>query len=123
MCLGVCLAQVRIGDEMNKISLAFAALVVASSAHAAVITQWDFNSQTTAPSIGAGTIALQGGVTNPSFNSGTGSSDPGSPNSGLQTTTYAAQGTENGLRGVAYFVSTVGMTNITVSYEDRKSVV
>jgi len=107
-----------------------AALIAAGSANADTITQWNFNSVpadtststgTLTPNIGAGVISLLNGVTTTGFNSGAGSSDTASDNTGFQTTTYAAQGAQNQLRGVQYNVSTVGFSDITVSYDLRHS--
>lgn len=111
---------------------------LATVASADVITQWNFNgaSATTVPggelsptpSTGFGTASLVGGVTAAaSFGSGTvngGSSDPVNTtpsNYAWQTTTYAAQGTQNGERGVQFAVSTVGYTNILVHWDQRHS--
>lgn len=120
--------------DMNKKTMTAVLLVALSasvSAEAAVITQWNFNSVVadgstgtgvTTPSIGSGFASLVGGVTNPSFNSGVGSSDPAaSDNSGWQTTTYASQGTGDKARGTQYQVSTLGYSNITLSYDLRHS--
>lgn len=112
-----------------------AALVVAT-ADASVVTQWNFNgsSNSTVPggassptaSTGSGTASLVGGVTG-SFASGIsngGSSDPvtTSPtNYGWGTTGYAAQGTDNNLRGVQFNVSTFGFDSVVVSYDLRHS--
>lgn len=115
-------------------TLAF--LVTALSSRAMVLTQWDFNGQSATtvpggsssptPSVGVGTASLLGGVT-ATFSSGIvngGSSDPvntSPPNFGWQTTTYAAQGAENGGRGVQFAVSTVGMTDIVIQFDTRHS--
>lgn len=117
---------------MKMRNLATLALViVAAASQAAVITQWNFNSVapdgatgtgSSTPNIGAGSITLLNGVTNPSFNSGVGSSDPAaSDNSGFQTTTYAAQGADNGKSGVQFSVSTLGMQDIKVTWDLRHS--
>ena len=116
---------------MNKLVLA-ALMLAAGSANADTITQWNFNSVpadtsvatgTVAPNIGSGLISLLNGVTSPGFNSGVGSSDVSlaANNSGYQTTTYAAQGAQDKLRGVQYSVSTVGFEDIKVSYDLRHS--
>lgn len=116
---------------LNKLVLT-AALMAAGIANADTITQWNFNSVpsdattstgTKTPIIGAGTISLLNGVTNPGFNSGVGSSDtsPAANNSGYQTETYAAQGAQDKLRGVQYNISTVGFQDITVNYDLRHS--
>jgi hypothetical protein len=115
-------------------SLIAAALAVAvAPAHAAVITQWNFNSitpdantatGTIIPSLGAGTIAAIGGVTT-TFASGDasgGSSDPATgDDSGFNTTTYAAQGAGNKTRGIEVRLSTVGFQDIVVSWDQRHS--
>ncbi|MBC8143077.1 MAG: PEP-CTERM sorting domain-containing protein [Armatimonadetes bacterium] len=109
-------------------------ILVASSASAQIITQWNFNSGadasaatgTTAPSIdlvtGTPSLGLVGGTTNPSFNSGVGSSDPeATDDSGWQITTWAAQGVENLQRGIQINVNTTGFENITFSFDQRHS--
>ncbi|WP_286743525.1 PEP-CTERM sorting domain-containing protein [Aquabacterium sp. UBA2148] len=103
----------------------------AQLAHAEVITQWSFNSITpdgatgtgsALPSVGAGSLSLIGGVTTPSFNSGVGSSDPAaSDNSGLQTTTYGAQGSGNATRGIEVKVDASGFEDVVFSYDLRHS--
>jgi hypothetical protein len=113
--------------------LAAIAAAAIAPAHVVVVTQWNFNSVTpdsatntgtTAPAIGAGTASLVGGTTG-SFASGDasgGSSDPASgDDSGWQTTTYAAQGTGDKTRGVQFLVSTVGYTNVVVTWDQRNS--
>jgi MYXO-CTERM domain-containing protein len=114
-----------------------AALSISIAANAQ-ITQWNFNgdSATTVPggelsptpSLGLGFASLVGGVAAASsFGSGTangGSSDPVNTtpsNYGWQTTTYAAQGAESGLRGVQFHVSTLGFENIAVDWDQRHS--
>lgn len=109
------------------------ALAYASSAHAIVVTQWNFNSTTpdaststgtTSPAIGAGSALLVGGTT-ATFASGDasgGSSDPAvGDDSGWNTTNYAAQGTGDKTRGAYFAVSTVGYNNVVVSYDLRHS--
>jgi hypothetical protein len=116
---------------MFKHGLVVLALSFATQANAAVVvTQWNFNSNpadsststgTTVPNIGLGSISLLNGVTNPGFNSGNGSSDTSPDNSGFQTTTYAAQGTNDKLTGVQFNVSTLGFENVLVNYDLRHS--
>lgn len=120
-----------------NIRLSIAAIAVASllsvGAEAAVITQWNFNSNPadantatgiTTPSIGGGTASLVGGVTG-GFNNGDangGSSDPAiGDDSGWQTTNYTAQSAGNKTRGAQYLVSTVGFSNISIGYDLRHS--
>lgn len=113
--------------------LAAIAAATTAPAHAVVVTQWTFNSVTpdsatgtgtTTPAIGAGAASLVSGTTS-SFASGDasgGSSDPASgDDSGWNTTTYAAQGTGDKTRGVEFLVSTVGYTNVMVSWDQRLS--
>ncbi len=110
-----------------------AALAVASTAQADLISQWNFNSVpadallstgSAAPSTGTGTLTTQGGITT-TFASGVangGSSDPAlTDNTGFQTTTYPAQGTNSGTAGVRFDVSTVGFSDIIVSWDQRFS--
>ena len=68
-------------------------------------------------------LAVIGGVTIPSgnYSNGNGSSDPASTNYGLQTTTYAAQSTEDKERGIQFNVSTTGYKDIILSYDQRLS--
>lgn len=119
---------------MNRFALTLGTTLLATlacSASAATLTQWNFNSLvadgstgtgSALPSVGSGTISLIGGVTNPGFNSGFGSSDPAaSDNSGFQTTTYAAQGAGDKSRGVQFAVSTLGFKDIVISYDLRHS--
>jgi hypothetical protein len=100
------------------------------------IAQWNFNSEsdtivpggatTPTPAIGTGTASLIGGVT-ASFASGRasgGSSDTVStapPNYAWNTTTYAAAGTENKLRGIEFKVSTIGYKGVSFSFDQRLS--
>lgn len=109
--------------------------VLCAVAHGQIV-QWNFNSNpadantstgTTTADIdlnGGATVSLLGGVTS-SFSSGDasgGSSDPASgDDSGLQTTNYAAQGTNSGVCGVQFNGSTVGFENIIVEYDLRHS--
>lgn len=119
-----------------KAILTLAVVAVVGVSQAAIVTQWDFNGSSSTSvagggssptaSIGAGTASLLGGTVG-SFSSGIangGSSDPfttSPPNFGWQVTTYAAQSTENGLRGVQFNVSTVGFQNISFMFDVRKS--
>jgi hypothetical protein len=105
-------------------------IVLPNSVQAATLTQWNFNSLvpdtntgtgTLTPNIGSGTVSFVGGVTNPSFNSGVGSSDLAADNSGLQTTTYPAQRAGNKTAGVQFNVSTVGQQNISIKFDQRHS--
>lgn len=112
----------------------FALAALGAAADAAVITQWNFNSVpsdgststgTLIPGTGLGTASLFGGNT-ATFASGDatgGSTDPNvGDDSAWNTTTYAAQGTGSGTRGVQFMVSTAGVTDgIYVTYDARHS--
>lgn len=95
------------------ISLVVALSVSAGASYADVITAWDFEGDVTTPSTGSGTAALVGGTT--------ATFATGNPGRGWNTTTYAAQGTGSGTRGVEFLVSTAGYQDITVSYDHRAS--
>lgn len=109
---------------------ASAALLVASvagSASAAIITQWDFNGvqaglNTTNPatSIGLGTASLLAGNT-ATFAGGSPNDPAASNDNRWNSSTYAAQGTGSGTRGVEYAVSTVGYQNISFGADIRNS--
>ncbi len=93
-----------------------------------IITQWNFNNitagniATATPSIGSGIISLVGGVTTPTSGStGSGSSDQATTNLALQTTTYAALGSENKQRGIEINVATTNYKNISLVFDQRLS--
>ena len=123
-------------------TLAGALLFSLASMGQITITQWNFNGATAstvpggtsspAPSIGAGSAGLVGGVTPVSpatdFSSGAssgGSSDPvvTTPNTNFAwgTTAYAALGAENKQRGVQFNVSTANYSGITFKFDQRLS--
>jgi len=117
---------------MLKKLLIVATLLAASNAQAAIVTLWNFNSVTAddntatgslIPSIGSGSLSTLN-VTQ-SFASGAangGSSDPATvDDSGLGITGFAAQATDNKLRGVQFNVSTLGFEDIVISYDLRHS--
>lgn len=106
---------------------------LAASAGADIITQWNFNSSpadantatgTTTPNIGTGTLSLLGGTT-ATFASGDasgGSTDPAAgDDSGYNLTTFAAQGTESGLRGLGAATGTTGFQDIVITWDQRYS--
>jgi len=96
--------------------LTLSAMAVAGSAHAAVVTQWTFESQTTAPSTGSGSASLVGG-TSATFATGF----AGSGTFAWNTTNYAAQGTGDRTRGAQFLASTAGYENITLTWNERHS--
>jgi hypothetical protein len=81
---------------------------------------WDFNNDSRFARNGSGLFNLVGGTTQ-SFVVGTGSSDPGTPNRAINTSNYPAQGTNPKTAGVEIQVSTEGMTNIALTFEQRLS--
>ena len=89
-------------------------------AQAQVITQWNFNASLTAPTVGAGSVAGIGGVTTASNNGG-GPSDPASPNSALEVSTFPAATAANNTAGIELAVSTVGQSNIFLTFDQRPS--
>jgi hypothetical protein len=108
-------------------------LALASTTHAATIAQWNFNSTTPdgnvatgilTPNIGSGTATLVGGTTS-TFASGDtsgGSSDPATgDDSARNLTTFATQATGDLSRGAEFLVSTVGFTDIEISFDLRFS--
>lgn len=120
---------------MKAIGLIAAVALFGAANANIIITQWDFNGPSTGevpggtssptPSIGNGTASLLGVTA--TFASGTasgGSSDPvntSPPNYAWNTTSYAAQGTENGERGVQFAVDTTGFSEIVVKFDTRHS--
>lgn len=101
--------------NMKKLILSGLMLLASAGfANAEIITQWNFESDTTTPSIGAGSATLVGGTTQ-SFAAGSGGGR------GWNTTNYAAQGTGSGQRGVGFSLSTVGFQGISMSFDHRAS--
>lgn len=105
--------------------IALAALAIASAqAQADTVALWDFNSFTctsscTAPKAtqsangawlsSVGGVTFVGGVTG----SGTGNA--------MNTTNYAAQGTETAMRGVQFMIDTSGYTDLVLTFAQRNS--
>lgn len=123
--------------SVSRLLAAAAAMaLVAGTASADIVTQWNFNgtSATTVaggnsaptPALGSGTASLIGGTTG-SFSSGVangGSTDPvtTSPaNFGWQTTGYPAASAANESAGIQFLVSTVGFEDIIISWDQRHS--
>jgi MYXO-CTERM domain-containing protein len=86
-------------------------------ASADFVAQWDFNNQTLAPSLGAGTLGTVGGATGATFNQAAGSSDPVQPGFGWQTSGYPSQGAASGTAGIEIGVSTVGYENGGLTFD------
>jgi len=118
-----------------KIAAALLVVICAGAAANAsvILSQWNFNSTVgdantatgvNTPSVGAGTALTVGGVTSAfaSGQAGTGSTDPELlDDSGFQTTTFPVQGAGNKTAGVQFNVSTVGFSNVIVSWDQRHS--
>lgn len=86
-----------------------------------VIAQWNFNESLTAPSTGAGALAVLGGVATSTV-SGAGSTDPATtPDNALNTANYPAQGAGARTAGVEIRVSTTGYEAISFSFDFRAS--
>jgi len=83
------------------------------------IVAWNFESETVAPSQGAGVISLIGGIveSSPAFPQGSG----GAGTFSYSSTGYPAQGTDSGTAGFLFELSTLGYEDVTVSFERRGS--
>lgn len=111
---------------IKQLAIAAAVAALAQPAHAVVVAQWNFNSPTpdgnastggSFPSVGAGSAGLFG-FTSFFYASGTGSTDPApADNTAWYTRPYPAQGTGDKAAGVMLTVSTLGLTNILVSWD------
>ncbi len=99
-----------------KIKLAILFLIISGLLNAVVVTSWDFESQSTSPTTGSGSLSLLGGVTSDNFNTGYG--DTGYA---WSTTSYPAQGTNNRSAGMFIEVSSVGYSNISLNWAIRHS--
>ena len=75
-----------------------------------IITEWDFESSTTTPVTGIGTITLLGGV----VENGTIPYVTGNPGKAYTTKTYATQSTGSGTTGIQFQVNTNGQSNINI---------
>jgi hypothetical protein len=80
---------------------------------AATITEWTFDATNLVPAIGSG-IATNVGGTSSAFATG-------NPGQGWNTSSYPAQFTNSGTAGVAFYVSTLGYSNIAVRFDHRAS--
>ena len=96
------------------------ALTLSISAHADTIAQWNFNDSNLTVDLGAGTAATVGSTTS-TFFSGGGSSDPTQPGAGWSISAFAAQSTANKEKGASFTVSTLGLENISFTYDMRHS--
>lgn len=78
-----------------------------------VITQWNFDASNLIPNIGEGSASNVGG-TSSAFATGL-------PGQGWNTSAYPTQGTNSGLAGVQFLVSTLGYQNVTIAFDHRAS--
>ena len=104
---------------MKHYALCWLLLALSLSASGQVITQWNFNSSLTAPSVGTGTFINIGGTSAASNNGGP--SDPASPNMAFEVSAFPAATANNKTAGVEIAVSTVGKTDIFLTFDQRPS--
>lgn len=88
-------------------------LFILNSNGQTTITQWNFDGETLAPNIGAGTADNVGGTSTAYFGGVTGQA--------WSTAAYPAQETNSGEAGVQFALSTVGFANIQLDYQHRAS--
>jgi hypothetical protein len=100
----------------HSLTAAVAAMAIGSGALAGIITQWNFEAQMLNASTGTGLASLVGGTTS-TFATGF----AGTGTFALNTSTYAAQGTEDRTRGVQFSGSTAGYDSITLTWNERHS--
>lgn len=96
-----------------------------------VFTEWNFNGPNSSsipggttnplPSVGSGTASLIGGTTAFWAAGNPGPCDGSNGQCAWNTQTYPPQGTASGSAGVMFSVSTVGKSNIAISFEHRAS--
>lgn len=106
-------------QAINRLAIVAGVLGLAVGSQANILTQWNFNNESTTPNIGSGMINRIGGITQ---TWATGSpNDQGSPNRAYNTSGYPAQGTGSGTAGVEFWVSTVGYQDIFIKWDQRHS--
>jgi hypothetical protein len=116
-----------VGTSILRLLIGGAALLVAvaPSGRGAIITQWDMNSAindgnpgsgSLVPSTGVGTAFPVGGATANTYTAGSGA-DPSSDNSAVVTSSYPAISANNRSAGMEFAVSTLGSSNIVVSFD------
>ena len=105
------------------VSNLLALLAAVSGINAATITHWNFNSNppdanlgtgTTVPATGNGTLSRLNGPA-PTYASGISGGPASGDDTGLNTSSYPAQGTGNKTSGLQIGASTRGYTNIVVT--------
>ncbi len=113
---------------MKKISSLALAFIASGAFAQTLITEWNFNgvasglsATSPAPSTGTGTASLLGSTLTGEFSGGS-PLDPAVTNDNRWgTRNFAAQGTDSGVYGARFNVSTVGQADIQVKYEHRFS--
>lgn len=104
---------------MKKLLTLVVLLMTTISFGQTIITEWNFDTSTTTPSIGSGTIILIGGVLE-NLQTGTAACNcsfvGGNPSTGKAYTTknYPAQSTASGTAGIQFFVNTTGQSDINI---------
>jgi len=105
-------------------------LTLLSTASAAVIAQWNFNSVpsdgststgTNRPSVGVGTASLVGSTTATYAAGSTNDPATSTDDSGWNTSHFVGQGTGNKTAGVQFNVSTLGYSNVVIRLDLRVS--
>ena len=91
-------------------------LLTASAVQADTLALWNFNTDSLAPSTGAGTLSPIGGVSS-FFGFGNGSGDPEVPNRAWGIGNLPPQGTDSGTAGMEGSVSTIGFSDIQLSFD------
>ena len=114
--------------KRKLVSLIFLGLSISCFGQSHIAT-WDFNSAvndaatitgTSSPNIGIGNAFSIGGSTS-TFSSGNPNDLNLTDNSGLNTTTYPAQGTNQKTAGLRFDVSTVGFNKVVLEFYQRLS--
>ncbi len=80
-----------------------------------IFTEWNFDAQNTTPITGSGIVTLIGGTT------ATYAGGNPSTGKGYNTSTYPDQSTGSGTAGIEFAVSTVGKTDIGLTFDHRSS--
>lgn len=106
-------------QKLLKLGLA---LIISLPVNAQVIiTQWDFESSITSPSIGTGTNSLVGSMTGPAAGTGSVNGCLQQAGTGAWQIGTANPGPSEETSGVEFKTSTVGYTNIIFEYDHRTS--
>ncbi|MDY0089863.1 MAG: T9SS type A sorting domain-containing protein [Flavobacteriaceae bacterium] len=123
---------------MKKLYTFLLSIITATAvnAQANIITEWNFNDQTTNPQTGSGGVSLLGGITewdSPSDGIPAGFSSGCNPetlqledglatgNWAYNTTSYSAQGTASGTAGIQFVTSTIGHFDVSFIFNLRRS--